>query len=76
LSFLNKQSDHEVVLLQAEDEQALRRTDLGYYMGYRIAESYCEHAGDKLQAIADILRISDGDAFVRASRYADRFAAQ
>lgn len=46
--------------------------DLGYYMGYRICESYYEKMADKKQAIRDILAIKDAtDAhrFLKESGY-------
>lgn len=46
--------------------------DLGYWMGYRIASSYYEHADDKQQAVRDILNLTDFPAFLAASRYAER----
>jgi hypothetical protein len=46
--------------------------DLGYWIGYRIAKSYYEQAADKRRAILDILGLTDFDAFLRSSRYAER----
>ena len=49
-----------------------RPPDLGYYMGYRICESYYAKTDDKQQALRDILAIKDGpDAlrFLQESRY-------
>jgi hypothetical protein len=51
-----------------------RPADLGYFIGYRIAQSYYEHATDKRRAIRDILRMSDPEDFLNRSRYAERFA--
>jgi uncharacterized protein YjaZ len=51
-----------------------RPADLGYFIGYRIAQSYYEHAADRRRAIRDILRISDPEDFPDRSRYAERFA--
>jgi uncharacterized protein YjaZ len=34
-----------------------RPADLGYFIGYRIAQSYYEHATDKRRGIRDILRL-------------------
>jgi uncharacterized protein YjaZ len=50
--------------------------DLGYYMGYKIIESYYKNASDKKQAVRDILEIKDFNAFLKASRYEEKFAAQ
>lgn len=46
--------------------------DLGYWIGYRIAKSYYDQAQDKQQAILDILALTDFEAFVRGSRYAEQ----
>jgi uncharacterized protein YjaZ len=53
-----------------------RPADLGYYMGYKICESYYKNAKDKRQAIKEILAISDFDKFLQDSRYAEKFAGQ
>jgi hypothetical protein len=46
--------------------------DLGYWIGYRIAKSYYDQADDKRQVINDILALTDFDAFLEASGYAER----
>ncbi|HEY0510292.1 MAG TPA: DUF2268 domain-containing putative Zn-dependent protease [Thermoanaerobaculia bacterium] len=51
-----------------------RPHDLGYWMGYKITKSYYDRAGDKRQAIREILGIQDFDAFLAKSGYAERFA--
>ncbi|MFC5580103.1 DUF2268 domain-containing putative Zn-dependent protease [Rhodanobacter terrae] len=43
--------------------------DLGYWVGYRIAKSYYQHAADKRQAIRDILEMTDARAFLARSRW-------
>ncbi len=43
--------------------------DLGYFMGTRIANAYYQRAQDKRQALRDILRINDFEAFLAASGY-------
>jgi hypothetical protein len=48
-------------------------TDLGYYMGYRITESYYKHSSDKRQAIRDILQVTDYELFLEKSRYGEKF---
>jgi len=58
------------------DKSKDRPADLGYYMGCRIAQSCYEHAADKRQAIRDILTVSDFPAFVRDSRYPERFSGK
>jgi|CXWL01.1.fsa_nt_gi hypothetical protein len=52
-----------------------RPADLGYYMGYKIAEAYYKNAADKKQAVKDILEIKDFSAFLKASKYEEKFGA-
>ncbi|MDB4951852.1 MAG: hypothetical protein JWM27_4501 [Gemmatimonadetes bacterium] len=47
--------------------------DLGYFVGYQITKAYYDRAADKQKAIADLLRLDDPEAILRASRYEDRF---
>ena len=42
-----------------------RPPDMGYFMGYRICESYYEKMDDKRQAVRDILAIKDGPDALR-----------
>jgi hypothetical protein len=51
-----------------------RPADLGYYVGYKIAEAYYDHAADKRQAIREILTITDFHEFLTASRYQKKFS--
>jgi uncharacterized protein YjaZ len=43
--------------------------DLGYYVGYKICESYYNSQYDKKKAISDILNITDWEAFYVESGY-------
>jgi hypothetical protein len=43
--------------------------DLGYWVGYRIARSYYEHAADKRAAVARLLEETDAAALLRDSRW-------
>lgn len=52
-----------------------RPADLGYYMGYKIAEAYYKNSADKNQAVKDILEIKDFSAFLAASKYEQKFAS-
>ena len=54
---------------KAKDKPA----DLGYYIGYKIVESYYNKAKDKKQAIKDILEIKDFNVFLTASGYDEKF---
>ncbi len=56
---------------KAKDKPA----DLGYYVGYKIVESYYNKAKDKKQAIKDILEIKDFNVFLTASGYDEKFSA-
>jgi hypothetical protein len=57
---------------KAKDKPA----DLGYYVGYKIAESYYHRAKDKKQAIKDILDIKDFNGFLKASGYDEKFSVE
>ncbi len=45
-------------------------SDIGYWVGYRIAKSYYARASDKSAALRDILTVSDAHAFLSASGWA------
>jgi hypothetical protein len=47
-----------------------RPGDLGYFIGYRIAQAYYAGATDKAQAVKDIIEMRDAQGFLSASRYA------
>jgi len=49
-----------------------RPADMGYYMGYKIVQSYYNNAKDKRQAIKDILEIKDVRKFYEASKYGEK----
>jgi len=49
---------------------ATRPGDLGYFIGYRIAEAYYAKQADKVAALRNIIEIKDADAFLAASGYA------
>lgn len=51
-----------------------RPSDLGYWIGARIAQAYFERSPDPRRAVRDMLTIADFEEFLRASGYADRFA--
>ncbi|HEX7090558.1 MAG TPA: DUF2268 domain-containing putative Zn-dependent protease [Longimicrobiales bacterium] len=46
-----------------------RPADLGYFIGYRIAEAYYAQAADKAAALRDILRVRDVERILAASGY-------
>ncbi len=43
--------------------------DLGYYIGYKIAEEYYKNATDKMQAVVDIIEMIDPIKFLQISKY-------
>jgi hypothetical protein len=53
-----------------------RPADLGYYVGFRIAEAYYDRSDDKKKAVRDILTVRDYPALLRASGYAEKFKAE
>lgn len=46
-----------------------RPGDLGYWVGYRIAKAYYQHARDKRAAVRDIIEMRDPKAFLARSRW-------
>ncbi len=51
-----------------------RPADLGYYIGYKMCESFCKQTTDKRAAVKAILEIKDFKEFLKASKYEDKFA--
>lgn len=50
-----------------------RPPDLGYYIGYKICESYYNRMKAKKKAIRDIIEMKDYEKFLVLSKYDDRF---
>ncbi len=44
-----------------------KQGDLGYWIGYRIAKSYYQHAADKRRAVQEIIEMTDPKAFLAKS---------
>jgi hypothetical protein len=55
------------------DKAKNRPADLGYYVGYKICESYYKNAKEKKQAVKDILEINDFAKFLADSKYEQKF---
>lgn len=51
------------------DKATRRPADLGYYVGYKIAESYLKKSPDKATAVREILAITDFKDFLEKSGY-------
>lgn len=49
-----------------------RPADLGYYIGYKICESYYHQAADKKKALRDIIEVSSYRNFYKKSKYPAR----
>jgi hypothetical protein len=47
--------------------------DLGYWVGYRIAEAYHARAADKRQAVRDLILVRDAPGILRTSGYGEGF---
>ena len=58
------------------DKARDKPADLGYFVGYKIVESYYKRATDKKQAVKDILEIKDFNAFLKASGYDEKFSVE
>jgi uncharacterized protein YjaZ len=55
------------------DQAKDRLADLGYYIGYKICESYYRNTSNKTQAVRDIVEVKDFDQFLKASGYEEKF---
>ena len=51
------------------NETTSRPGDLGYFIGYRIAEAFYERATDKRAALEAIIEVGDSDTFLAESGY-------
>ena len=51
------------------NETTDRPGDLGYFIGYRIAEAFYERATDKRLALEAIIEVADSDMFLAQSGY-------
>lgn len=62
--------------LAADGAPITRPADLGYYVGYKICQSYYDKAEDKKRAVKEMLGIKDFERFLRDSGYGLRFATR
>jgi len=70
---LLKDDDNFQGWLYNDSEQIERPKNLGYWIGYKIVQSYYNNAVDKSKAISDILKINDFNKFLLLSGYAETF---
>jgi hypothetical protein len=74
LEFKKEMNSTDVNNWLYQGEKAVNRpADLGYWMGYKIAESYYKNAKDKKRAVKDMLEIKDFAKFLADSRYEEKF---
>lgn len=52
-----------------------RPADLGYFIGYKISESYYNHSKDKKKAIKDIIEMENPVDFLKKSRYKEKYGS-
>jgi uncharacterized protein YjaZ len=50
-----------------------RPADLGYFIGYKICESYYQRIRDKRKAVKNILEMKDFEKFLVMSKYDEKF---
>ena len=63
-------------LANSEQETLEKPCDLGYYIGYKICQSYYARATNKKQALADMLTTKDFQAFLKQSGYEEKSSKQ
>jgi hypothetical protein len=63
-------------IANSDQETADKPADPGYFVGYKICQSYYQEMADKKQFVHDILNITDYPAFLAKSRYAEKLAAR
>ena len=74
LEFKKEMAGNDVGNWMYQGEKAKNKpADLGYYMGYKIAENYYKNSADKKQAVKDILEIKDFQKFLGDSKYEEKF---
>lgn len=47
--------------------------DMGYYVGYKICQSYYQNAQDKKKAIKEIVELNNHESFLKESKYDEKF---
>jgi hypothetical protein len=63
-------ADYSQWLYNQGSATGARPGDLGYFVGFRIAEAYYGRATDKLAAVREILEVRDSQMFLQQSGYA------
>lgn len=74
MEFKSEMNGRDVSRWMYQGDKAIDRpADLGYYIGFKITESYYKNALNKDQAIKEILDIRDADEFLKKSGYEEKF---
>jgi hypothetical protein len=68
-----KTNDLKPWLYNAGDKDRVGPPDLGYYMGYKICQSFYEISPDKAAALKTIIAMKDPKAIIEQSAYSQRF---
>lgn len=63
-------------LYNGRDPQRVGPPDLGYYMGYKIVQSFYQAAPDPAAALRQIIELEDPEKILQLSRYGARFGPQ
>ena len=72
---MKKEDGHRAWLYNGRDPNRVGPPDLGYYMGYKICQSYFQAAADKKEAFLKLVQMDDPLAILNQSRYGERFFA-
>jgi Predicted Zn-dependent protease (DUF2268) len=67
---------HRAWLYNGRDPKRVGPPDLGYYMGYKITQSYYQAARDRAAALRTIIEMEDPEKLFRESRYGERFGVR
>lgn len=66
-------TDYSNWLFNAGNSSGGRPGDLGYYVGYKIAEYFYQAQTDKTQALAQLLEVRNAEQFLEVSQYPQKF---
>lgn len=71
---LKREDGHRAWLYNGRDPNRVGPPDLGYYMGYKVCQSYFQAAADKNEAFRKLVEMDDPLAILNQSRYGERFS--
>lgn len=73
---IQKPDRHRAWLYNGRDPNRIGPPDLGYYMGYKICQSYYQAATDRKEAFRKLVKMDEPGEILKNSRYGERFARQ